>query len=526
MSRYDSVVSRRNMLAVAGMAGATALAGCIDGDASNGDGNGGDDGSVPDPDDEVVDHADTYFLTANSISQISDFQYNPNQWAGYTHISFGLFAEWAQYIFDQDEYHPHAVEDWELEPGQMTLHLSDEFTWGNGDDITADDFIMQLELGDPLEDKLYDFVDEFEAVDDHTIELYFDEDTNQDLVRHVVLDRSLDHPPADWGEVHEAYLDGEDVQGDIFGHDVQEPTPSGPVELTETDEQRARFDIRDDHHLADNYNWNGYQMEYRTGNEAYHQSFAAGELDGVHSLFAGPGALQQFPDTLEQIQIPGGFGLGIVFNHDDDHFGERSVRQAFCYAVDTESAIAAAGADTKMEFPVQAGLTVPSTSDWVNPGEYKSYDQDHQRVEALLQDAGYERNDDDLWERDGSTIDTSIVVPAGWSDWVTPVSTMVDQLSQAGFDAELASEDQGVWEQALSSGDFSVAAYNHIGGGDAAVNHPYYSFSWKFENDEHGRPNFFNYPEDEVITIPDGNGGEISVNPREELSTIANTNDD
>ncbi|MEY7852291.1 hypothetical protein AB7C87_24170, partial [Natrarchaeobius sp. A-rgal3] len=25
---------------------------------------------------------------------------------------------------------------------------------------------------------------------------------------------------------------------------------------------------------------------------------------------------------------------------------------------------------------------------------------------------------------------------------------------------------------------------------------------------------------------PDGNGGEISVNPREELSTIANTNDD
>ncbi|WP_162354531.1 ABC transporter substrate-binding protein [Natrialba swarupiae] len=526
MADYDTIVSRREILAVTGAAGAAALAGCSD-DASGSGGNGGNGGDgTTDPGEDVPDHADVYFQTADGEHQVSDFQFNPHQWGGYSHISFALYAEWANYIIDQGEYYPHAVADWEVTDTTMTLHISDEFTWGNGDDITADDFMMQLELGEAMDDSLYDFVDEVEVVDDYTIEITYPEGTNQEIIEHVVLDRDLDHPPADWGDLHEAYLDGEDVTDDLFGHEVEEPTPSGFVDLTELGEQQATFDVREDSPVADNVNWNGYQVGYRSGNEAFHQSFATGELDGVHSLFAGPGALQQFPDTLEQVQVPGGFGLGMVFNYDHEHFGEREVRQAFAYAIDSETAILSVGADSKMEFPVQGGLTVPATHEWLDTDEYKSYDQDVSRTEELLQEAGFERNDDDIWERDGSELEVDIIVPAGWSDWVTPTSTIVDQLSQAGFAAELNSQDQGVWQENLSSGNFSVAAYGHTEGGNASMNHPYFSFTWKLENRDHGSANFFSFPEDEAITVPDGDGGEISVNPREELSAIANTNDD
>jgi len=147
-------------------------------------------------------------------------------------------------------------------------------------------------------------------------------------------------------------------------------------------------------------------------------------------------------------------------------------------------------------------------------------------VDDLLQEAGYERNDDDVWERDGEELPAEIIVPQGWSDWVTMVSSLVDQLSQAGFAAELDSRDQGVWDDALATGDFGVAAYNHAEGGNAAMNHPYFAFRWKFENRQYGSPNFYNYPEGETITVSDGNGGEIDVNPREELETIANTNEE
>lgn len=179
-----------------------------------------------------------------------------------------------------------------------------------------------------------------------------------------------------------------------------------------------------------------------------------------------------------------------------------------------------------MEFPVQGGLTVPATDSWLDVDQYESYDQDHDMVEQLLQDAGYERNGNDVWERDGSEIEFSILAPAGWGDWVTPTSTIIDQLNQAGFNAQLETQDQGVWSGNLADGNFTVAAYGHTEGGNAAMNHPYFSFGWKFENRDHADPNFFNYPEDEEITVSDGDGGEISVNPREEISTIANSNDD
>ncbi len=104
MADYGNIVSRRDMLAVTGTAGAAALAGCFGGD-DNGNGNGTDDGSAVNPDQEVVDHADAYFRTADGEHQITDFQYNPHPWAGYSHISFALFAEWTKYLVGQDDYY-------------------------------------------------------------------------------------------------------------------------------------------------------------------------------------------------------------------------------------------------------------------------------------------------------------------------------------------------------------------------------------------------------------------------------------
>lgn len=517
MPSYDTVVSRRSVLSLTGAAGAAALAGCT--------GNGDEDGAQ-DPDQEIVDHADVYFQTADGEHQVTDFQYNPHIWGGYSHIQFAVYDSWAQYIIDNDEYVPHFVEEWEFDDGVARLHIRNDYTWGDGSSITADDLVMQLHLGEALGDDLYEFTDpeDIEAVDDTTVEIQYDEGTNREMLRHIILDRSLDHPPADWEDVYSDWQDGEDI--DVFDVDIPDPTPSGPVDLGDVGEQTAQFDVRDDHPLAENYNFNGYEIGHRSGNEAFHQSFASQELDGVHSLFAGPGAQSQFPDTLEEVLIPGGFGMGIVFNHDHEHYQERAVRQAFGYAIDTEAAIATVGADTKQEFPVQSGLTVPATEDWLDVDEYKSYDQDLDMVETLLQGAGFERNDDDVWERDGSVLEAGLQGPQGWGDWVTPLSTIVDQLNQAGFEATLDSIDQGVWFENLATGDFGVAAYGHTEGGNAAMNYPFFSFSWKFENREHADPNFFNYPEDEAVTVPDGNGGEISVNPREELNTIANTNDD
>ncbi len=348
MADYDTIVSRRRFLPSRGSrcSSARRLFGRRFRKRRNG-GNGGD--GTTDPGEDVPDHADVYFQTADGEHQVSDFQFNPHQWGGYSHISFALYAEWANYIIDQEST-THAVADWEVTDTTMTLHISDEFTWGNGDDITADDFMMQLELGEAMDDSLYDFVDEVEVVDDYTIEITYPEGrTRRSSSTSSSTAISTIRRPTGETFTKPTWT----ARTSRTTCSVTKSNPSGFVDLTELGEQQATFDVREDSPVADNVNWNGYQVGYRSGNEAFHQSFATGELDGVHSLFAGPGALQQFPDTLEQVQVPGGFGLGMVFNYDHEHFGEREVRQAFAYAIDSETAILSVGADSKMEFPVQ-----------------------------------------------------------------------------------------------------------------------------------------------------------------------------
>lgn len=503
-SGYSTVLSRREMVALTGAAGAAALAGCY----------GGGDSS-------------DWFRTAQVEHEVSSYQYNPHEWGGYTHASFGLFAQLAQYLVGEDEFHPHFVEDWETAETEMTLQLRDDFTWGDGEAITAEDLVMQFEIYEAIDHRIWDFADSIEADGDNTLVISYPEGTNTEIIEHAVFNENLDHPPADWAEIHEAIQNGED-DVDIFGHEIDEPTPSGPIELTNTTGQYHEFEIRDDHPLADNYDWKGYRMEYRAENQAAHQSFQNGELDGIHSLFVAPSVLETFPDSIQEIQIPGGFGFGIAFNHDDDHYGDRAVRQAFMHALDRELVIENIGESTSIYHDVPTGLTATGNEEWFDDSaaDYESYDHDLDRVAELLEGAGYERNDDDLWERDGEVLEANIQVASSWSDWVTMASTCADQLAEAGFDSTADTMAEGAWYESMANSDFQITAYGHTQGGDPAMNYPFFALRWKLLNREHDpESSFFNYPEEVTVPAMDGDG-EMTVAVREELETLAGTDDD
>ncbi|MDJ1434633.1 ABC transporter substrate-binding protein [Halostagnicola sp. A-GB9-2] len=500
---YCELVSRRSFIAATGVAGSAALAGCY---------GSGDDGN--------------WFNTAQVEHEVGQYQYNPHEWGGFTHASFGLFDEYAQYLVGEDEFYPHFVEEWETDEGEMTLHLRDDYTWGNGDDITADDIVMQLEIGEALDSNLWEFADDVEATDDHTVVISYSEGTNTDIIEHTVLNESLDHPPADWVEIHEAIQNGDDV--DIFGHEIEEPTPSGPIELSNTTDSYHEYTIRDDHPLADNYDWEGYRMEYRSENQAAHQSFQQQDLDGIHSLFADPEIMDTFPDSLEEIQIPGGFGFGVAFNYDDEHYGDREVRQAFMHALDRDLVIENIGESTSIKHDAPTGLTAVANDEWFGDptDQYEPYEHDLDRVEELLESAGYERNGDDIWERDGEVLEANIIVASSWSDWVTMASTCADQLSQAGFDSSADTRGEGAWYELMADGDFQVTAYGHTQGGDPAMNHPFFALRWKLLNREHDSDSsFYNYPEE--VTVPEMDGdGEMTVDFNEEFEALAATNDE
>jgi peptide/nickel transport system substrate-binding protein len=89
-------------------------------------------------------------------------------------------------------------------------------------------------------------------------------------------------------------------------------------------------------------------------------------------------------------------------------------------------------------------------ADWVR--------HDVARAAALLDEAGLRLGPDGVRRRaDGSPLTLSVIVPAGWSDWVRSAQVVVANLRSVGVDAKLQALDFSAWMERLTRGDFDLS---------------------------------------------------------------------
>lgn len=545
---YSDIVSRRKFVALTGGTGALALAGCIGGDEDGSDGTEGEDGDddgdgggdgdgdgegTPEVPDETYD---VYFEFADSFP-IEDVTFNANRpWVGVTHANHLIYDEYAKYNYATDSFEGHLIEDWEFGDNGVTLSVRDDATWGDGTDITADDFVFELELGEYMGMPLWDYATGVEATGDYEVEISYDEGTNTEVVAHTLFHNFLENSEQIFGDYLDQLDDAEDedeeseIVGQVIDHEIgEEPIESGPFEFADRGNQIVQLDTRgeDEHFAAEYVNFSGYNMGFRDGNQQFHQSFIAGELDGMHSLFVPPETLEQFDDKYDQILIPGGFGMGLVFHHGDEHFGDRRVRQAFAHVINREAVANNVGPSTKQPVDFPSGLAEATVDVWLDDvrDEYEDYsrgDSDTDTAASLLEDAGYSQNSNDMWEKDGEVLSAPIIVNPGWSDWVVALDTIASQLNQFGIDAEVSGTD--TWGDDLAAGNFRIGAYNVHMGGDG-VTYPFFSQRHILLNQEYAATNeFYDYPQE--VEIEGRDGSTTSVDFEERFSSFARTQSD
>jgi len=486
---YSDVVSRRKFVSLAGTTGAAAVAGCLGGDGdSDDDGDDGTSGETYDYGEENI-----WFETASGSFAVDTFQYNPAAGWFIPHSQFGVYARWAQFDYINGEFLPHLVTDWEHTDGSFVCTLAENFTWGStGNSITAEDLALQLQIQINNGDQLGDLADNIEATGDYELTVSYADDVRQDFITYSVLDRQAAFAPSIW----EDEADNESPAS----VEVPEPDPSGPLALTSRESNYHRYEPRnglenyeDDAVAGDHYNWNGYDLGYRQSNNAFHSSFEAGELDGVHSLFADPQTLDRFPDSVRQFQIPGGFGMGIWPDHSNEPWSVREVRQAFYYSLDRTAIIENVGSSTKVEHPAPTGLTAASVESALGSDEpegFNSYSLDTEKAESLLSEAGYSMSD----------ISPTLEYPAGWSDWAVAAQAVVDQASNAGWNISGNGNSNGPGTYAANLGDgFDLAADQHTAGG-STYTIPYFALNYKLRNTlrEDDSSHFAGYDKNEV----------------------------
>ncbi|WP_263020812.1 ABC transporter substrate-binding protein [Natronobiforma cellulositropha] len=548
--KYDDVVSRRKFVALTGVAGAAALAGCSgngdDDEGGNGNGNGGNgnggNGDAPDdrqvePDEKVADShgdVDIWFETGN-WDDPTNVQFNPfNPAAQGGQMENAVWEEFANYNLELGEWIPHAVTEWEITDEEITLEFRDDLVWSDGEDVTAEDVAVGMRLGRYQDAELWDFASDVEADGDSTVVITLEEPVNEEVAEWIVLTENVNSPAHVYGEylerIEEDGEDEDDVMGELVGWDDREPVTCGPFYFSddESTNEYMAAPAFDDHPDADYINFNGYHMYQRSSNEAYQQSMLGDEFDGLLSLFVPSSVVQRFPDTVDEVRFPGTFGVGLIFNHDVEPFDDRNVRQAISFASDMELAANNADPESKAVPAVPAGITSATVEDYLGDDidMYESYAQDGARASDLLEDSGYTLTDaGDQWlTPDGDEFSFEIKYPAGWSDWVSAIETVASQLNNFGINVELNGVERGTLESDLGDSDFEVAGFEWNEGA-LQFNHPYYSIRHQLRNRQlDSEASFFNYPEEATVPAMDGSG-EITVNFEERLADLASAND-
>ncbi len=369
----------------------------------------------------------------------------------------------------------------------VTFNLRPEARFHDGEPVTADDVVWTLETlqskGHPFYRAYYANVVKAVKESDHRVRFEFDVDGNRELP--LIMGQMPVLPQHYW-------------QGKSFDATTLEaPLGSGPYKIASVDPgRRIVYERVEDYWAKDlpmmkgRHNFDRISYDYYRDDTIALQAFLAGEYDfrqentaklwktayNVDAVNDGNIVLKERPHML-----PAGM-QGFIFNTRRDIFKERAVRQAINYAFDFEwsnkqfaydtytrtgsyfenSELASSGipegrelqilneyrADLPAELFTQE-FTVPKTS-----GSGTDHRRNLSTGMNILQDAGWELNENGLRAKDGNVLSFEILLSnAAFERWASP---FVQNLKRMGIEANIRVVDAAQYQNRMDSFDFDM----------------------------------------------------------------------
>ena len=147
----------------------------------------------------------------------------------------------------------------------------------------------------------------------------------------------------------------------------------------------------------------------------------------------------------------------------DAKYSDVNVRLAMNYAIDRQEVVDLAyqGATHPLVMPISS-YVMGAWGDILQPiiDKYNRDAPSQDKVDEYMAKAGYEKNADGLWEKDGEVLSITIEVPQPWAP-LGPV--LAEQLARAGFKAEEHLDTSGQWVTKLQTGEADAVAFVHCG---------------------------------------------------------------
>jgi peptide/nickel transport system substrate-binding protein len=361
---------------------------------------------------------------------------------------------------------------WNADGTQLSITLRDNATWTDGQKFTADDVVFTLDMvagNKSINATGYD--GQARAVDPAHVVVTFPEPAYmqgpQVLGRLYIVPRHL------WKDV-------KDPATDV----VAKPVGTGAYELAEFKPQA--FTLKSNPHY-----WGGEpavkQLRYLalSGNQSGADALAAGQVDWQ----TGPvpdikNVAKNYPGY-QAITVP--MNQMALFTCANAQLGctgpqaDPAVRKAIYYAINRRQLNSLAFEDTAS--PISPGFALAGRDDKLISGKLRNKlapeDPDTAKAEQLLQQAGYRKGADGGYAKDGTPLALTVQVVSGWTDYITAVNTMAQQLQKIGIKLTAQQESWNQWSDSRGRGQFQLLI-DSLYQGPAAD--PYYLWNYFFDS--------------------------------------------
>lgn len=506
-NRYDSIKRRNIIKAAGGAAGFGVLAGCLgdgngdgdDGSTGSGSGSGGtsSDGNPTGPGDFVDQRAT--FYTSYLPNNPQESHWNPLSPVGSIRPYFG-HAKFGHYSPFSGEFLMTGIEDFQKEGDTLSLHLRDHHTWApSGDPVTADDLRTKFVLEDWIVgSQLRSVVDEYVVASEKQLDLVLSNDAlRPELFMGSFVGDWIDMKHSVYREWVEAF---EDATSDSEREDIQQEVvefrwENGDVELSgqfqppELRENSILYEVRRDDGKPHAGSREGFpnetlytELELHVVPRGQTEYQLVRQGDSILTNYRGHAAElapAENNDDLLTAKSPTFASYVLQPNHSADHLDDVAVRKAIAYALDLERAAEVAMSNNLAPITSQSGvLGAMGPDEYAHPDFQGTYDFSYtdyitdvsfdsftdygtepkmDEAVAVLQDAGYQRNSDDLWEDESGNVVGPNLLSSDIADFfLNQTLEWVSSLQELGFDTEIDSLPYDQFFDRLGNADYDM----------------------------------------------------------------------
>lgn len=334
---------------------------------------------------------------------------------------------------------------WADDYKSVTVTARDGVKWNDGEDFTAEDiaFTFTLLRDNPaIESAALGITDA--VVDGNKVTISFE---NSVFVKQDKVLEKFIVPEHIWKDV-----------ADVTTETNPNPVGTGPYALTSFSSQSVQLDQREGY-------WGGklavptlYFVSYND-NTSLTTALANGDADWAQGFIPDIENAYLSKDPDNKYWAPAGLGVDALwFNTTTAPFDNVALRQAMNLVVDRDQHREIAREGSVPALTSVTGLPTPAGDAYIG-GDYQGdeYTVDVDGARAILEDAGYTWNGEDkLIDPAGAQVTFTLQVPQGWSDYVTGITLIAEQVKEIGIDATVDTPDVDTWWANKGTGNFQA----------------------------------------------------------------------